>query len=466
MSKDRNRACPAPEDWADAGESGSEIVRRIRTRILRKVCDYSRYEFEASKSSALNIFFDLVQEFERESDFHAVCVSVPKVIFGLDASLYLLSPESVLRCVHSTAPSASPPFDGDALPSEPVDVNGRFCCPIRGNHRFIDQLPFVPRDDVIGYIEIRHGGTFTDRDRLFWEKFANRIGFQQHLRMIHGANRRHLAFIRNLVKDIGHNVIVPNMYFKLFFGRLKRSIDTLGALCDEGGEALTRPLGESCDDLRELHAQLEAQYLEIARHYEQTSLYLETLLRQSHFEKGRYVLERRPCHLPLRIIEPQLVQHESRFQDRAITVVPGLRDVPDHRLEVQVDVGLMAQVFSNLFSNAAKYAAVGDGEAAAGRQISVGWELLPHFFEATGEDGLCVAVGSSGPAVNPADVPKLFDPGFRGSNAGEAEGSGHGLFFVRQIVELHGGVVGYRRRGGMNEFYMVLPIGNGEGSSM
>jgi len=52
---------------------------------------------------------------------------------------------------------------------------------------------------------------------LFLEKFANRVGFQLHNRILRDRSREHLDFIRNLVEDIGHNVIVPNIYFKLYF---------------------------------------------------------------------------------------------------------------------------------------------------------------------------------------------------------------------------------------------------------
>lgn len=425
------------------------LQAQIRERLYRKVDDYGRYEFPSEQSRALNIFFDLVQEYESQRDFHAVCVMIPKVLFGVDAGLYLYNEESDLTCAYSTLSDARNVCVVKGLqPIEPVCVGNRFCCPIRGNKRFIDQLPFVPEDDVIGYIElVSHTGTFSEHDLLFWEKYANRIGFQQHLRMIHGVNRDHLKFIRNLVKDIGHNVIVPNMYFKLYFNRLKRQLDEFGALLNEDGEA-------SAQKLTRLHGRLEEQFIEISRHYEQTSLYLETLLRQSHFEKGRYVLERRPCHLPDVIIEPQLKQHSGRFRDNDIRIEEGVRSAKEESVTVSVDIGLMAQVYSNLFTNAAKYT----GEDKNGeKRVTVGWTDERGYFD-DGRDAVRFTVASTGSPIGRRDIAHLFEPGYRGVNTNTQDGSGHGLFFVQQIVDLHGGVVEYRRRLGMNEFHIILPL--------
>lgn len=449
--KHKNDHAPA-EDRAEAPAcgarlSGAALEEHIRMRVLQKVEDYRRYEFPPAQSRTLNIFFDLVQEFESEEDFHAVCVMVPKVILGFDAALFLLTPSSELECAYSTMPQEDAVCRStNHLPSVPSCLQGRFCAPIRGNRRFIDQLPFAPKDDVIGYLEVDPKGKLTPQDQLFLEKFANRIGFQQHLRMIHGANHDHLQFIRNLVKDIGHNVIVPNMYFKLYFNRLRRRIDELG-------ELVVPECGDS-DELHKVHQNLLDQYDEIARHYEQTSLYLETLLRQSHFEKGHYVLERRTCHLPSMIIDPQLAQNAGRFRENAIRVEQGERDAPDEALHLQVDVGLMAQVFSNLFSNAAKYAEEVDG---TGKRLVVGWHHLPEAFGADA-DGVCFRVGSSGHRVAEADSAQLFEAGYRGQNSTEQAGTGHGLYFVRQIVELHGGKVWYEHDGGLNTFVVVLPV--------
>ncbi|SKA74340.1 sensor histidine kinase [Desulfobaculum bizertense] len=448
--------CPLP---------GGEDAVRMSGRVEQKIEDYQRYEFTPQQKSALNIFFDLVQEYEDEEDFHAVCVMIPKVIFGLESSLFLLSPQSVLTCRRSSMDAAAPPFDDpQSLPSVPVLIHESFCCPIRGNHKIIDQLPFVPEEDVIGYLEVQGAGDFSEHDRLFWEKYANRIGFQQHLRMIHEENKGHLSFIQNLVRDIGHNVIVPNMYFKLFFNRLKRQIDGVGNICETGaGESAEAALSQMMKELRNVHGKLEEQFLEISRHYEQTSLYLETLLRQSHFEKGRYVLERREANVISGILRPQLLQFAPRFRDAKITLVQkGEMEPKNPELVQPVDVGLMAQVISNLLSNALKYTTASDsGEYAGKKAVYADWKIL-DAGQGVGRRSLKVEIASTGPELAVQDVPQLFMQGYRGGNVGSAGGTGQGLFFVRQIVELHEGRMSYERVGEWNIFYMILPLHDSE----
>jgi signal transduction histidine kinase len=55
------------------------------------------------------------------------------------------------------------------------------------------------------------------------------------------------------------------------------------------------------------------------------------------------------------------------------------------------------------------------------------------------------------------ETDRLFDERYRGSNAQEKPGTGHGLSFIKNAVEIHGGVVGYEATKGGNNFYFILP---------
>jgi len=55
----------------------------------------------------------------------------------------------------------------------------------------------------------------------------------------------------------------------------------------------------------------------------------------------------------------------------------------------------------------------------------------------------------------------LFQPGFRSASAQREHGTGHGLAFVHQVVELHGGLVGYEPAELGNNVYVVLPLEEG-----
>ncbi len=425
----------------------------IQRRVHEKMDDYKGYSFSSTEKRALMIFFDLAQEFDNLEEFFAVCTSVPKVLFNVDCRLYIASGQDEFISVGGTE-GKSPVCT--SVPLEKEFIAGHLFIPIRGNHELIGQLDFKPAGDVIGCYEIYTFDDLSGHQSLFFEKFVNRVGFQLHSKLLRRRSQEHLEFVRNLVKDVGHNVIVPNMYFKLFYNRLRDRIESLQTLSDGLDNKST---AEIKNELNKLYTGLVSQFNEIHSHYEQTSLFLETLLRRRHFEEGRYIVEKRPCNLLKQIIEPQLERYRSRFEERGIRIDLSMGGVPDREVRIVADVGLISQVYANLFSNAVKYTrevVLPDGRHD--KFTAYGWEHLEKYFE-NGWDGLKLNVFTSGPPITQEDREQLYQAGFRCENTGNEYGSGHGLFFVRQVVELHGGNVGYESGDRGNNFYFILPFG-------
>ncbi|CCO22894.1 sensor histidine kinase [Maridesulfovibrio hydrothermalis] len=437
-----------------SAELGPEKLLSIQRRIHEKMDDYKDYSFSATEKRALMIFFDLAQEFDSLEEFFTICTAVPKFLFDLDCRLYLaIGPDEFVPVgrTENKAPVCS------AVPLVKEYRGEHLFVPIRGNIELVDQLPFKPAGDVIGCFELYKIENLSPHQSLFFEKFVNRVGFQLHSKLLRRKGQEHLDFVRNLVKDVGHNVIVPNMYFKLFYNRLRDRIENIHKL---EGEVENKPAEQLRNDLEQLYSGLVSQFNEIHSHYEQTSLFLETLLRRQHFEEGRYIVEKRPCNLLKKIIEPQLERYRSRFEERGIRLDISMGGVPDLEVIIVADVGLISQVYANLFSNAVKYtreATMGDGRKD--KFTAYGWEDVPDHFK-NGWDGLKLNVFTTGPHLSEDDRDKLFQPGFRSENVGNEYGSGHGLFFVRQVVELHGGEVGYEAQDGGNNFFFILPLGD------
>jgi PAS domain S-box-containing protein len=73
--------------------------------------------------------------------------------------------------------------------------------------------------------------------------------------------------------------------------------------------------------------------------------------------------------------------------------------------------------------------------------------------------GVALALRDAGPGVPPADLPRIFDKGYRGSNADGVAGSGLGLYMARAVAEVHGGTVEHVAplEGGA-EFRLWLPV--------
>ena len=131
--------------------------------------------------------------------------------------------------------------------------------------------------------------------------------------------------------------------------------------------------------------------------------------------------------------------------------------IPDAEVISVVDIGLLSQVYANLFSNALKYTQKvvtdnGDNK----KSISYGREIIRDFF-GPGKDGLKYNVFSTGAHINPEEREKIFEDGYRGTNIGKSPGTGHGLTFIKNAIEMHGGTFGYEATQYGNNFFFIIP---------
>ena len=68
-------------------------------------------------------------------------------------------------------------------------------------------------------------------------------------------------------------------------------------------------------------------------------------------------------------------------------------------------------------------------------------------FSKAGQYGIKFNVFTTGPTLDEEEGNRLFLEGARGEGDGPLPGSGHGLSFIRHVVEMHGGKVGYEATG-------------------
>jgi signal transduction histidine kinase len=439
-SKPRKRMAPS-----------SQARRHIRATIFHRLAQFGDDDFVAAQARAMNVFFDLSLEYESLRDFKTLCVLVPDLCLNTPASLYLRGPKGTLQLrrtssVHGiknltfpepTCPVTTNPIRQDNFVAFPV-------CEIHSESRLLGVLCLHRNLD--------------QTEELFFQDYARRVAQVLAVKQAAVSNRQRLTFINHLVRDIGHNVIVPNMHFKLLFMQMERQIARLGRRI----ESLipVRPGDPDLETRRELPRlveELRSQQTTISRRFQQSSLFLESLLRRSHFEKGRYDLQLRPCKFKSQIIEPQIERFRPllRAQGVSVDIAPDVRI--DEDMIFEADLGLMSQVFANLLSNAVKYTQAVPGVSGPGeKHLFYGWKSEPGAF-GSGQHGVRLFVATTGPVIPGEDVSRLFDPDFRSADANGVEGSGHGLFFVKQIVELHKGRVSYSSDPPLNIFSIVLP---------
>ena len=450
-----------------------EDLTRIFSRVEDKKRDYVRYDFSNVQDSALKTFLDLAQEFETLEDLYRVCVAVPKVHFGLDAYLYVKdSKRAVLVKVCSSdegylgSPIKLPPAHIKPSKGAFVEDGGLFT-PIFGKIVPTDLGAAEKKQELLGMLEVNPGSHLAESETFYFQKLANRIGYALYNRVLKKKNIEHLKFIDSLVADIEHNVIVPNMAFRLFLKRLKAKIqknreieNVLRKKCRELAENNTVDhvwQEQIMAELREVNRGLEDEFGNIERHNRNISLFAESLFRRSHFQEGRFIPRKRRCNFKKQIIEPQLERFRERFASKGIVIDDQLGGVPDESIVAVVDVGLIAQVYANLFSNALKYTRVAQNIDGAERKfIAYGQEIVRDYF-GSGKDGVKFNVFNTGPHIPPEESERIFEDGYRGSQVGGEPGTGHGLSFVKRAVEIHEGEVGYEPTLLGNNFYFILP---------
>ena len=120
---------------------------------------------------------------------------------------------------------------------------------------------------------------------------------------------------------------------------------------------------------------------------------------------------------------------------------------------VIADKAKILQVITNLFDNAVKYSRRKSEVKVSQRiQSSTGYAIIevrskPEY------------------PIEPGEIDRIFDKGFRGRNARKvvASGTGLGLYICRQLVEdLHGGTLTVQSEGGDGLLFTVkLPRGEG-----
>ena len=174
--------------------------------------------------------------------------------------------------------------------------------PIRGNLLLVNQLPFYAKDQVIGMLELLPADQISAEDRFFFEKYANRLGYNLHIKIIARQNIQHIRFINSLVADIEHNVIIPNISLSLYLRHLRNKIKNLKemeCIC-QFRTADCPSLPEAQQVFRDLIEDMEADYQTLEQHYKGVSLFIESLFRLSHFQKGHLVLRRRTTRVTQR----------------------------------------------------------------------------------------------------------------------------------------------------------------------
>ena len=173
---------------------------------------------------------------------------------------------------------------------------------------------------------------------------------------------------------------------------------------------------------------------------------IESVLQYAGLESGPGSETRAPV-APAEIIDSAI--------DTAIAAAGGAgaltvqRDVAPDLPNVIGDAAALRSAVQNLVANAVKY-------GGPDRWVGVRAEHV-----AGRRPEICITVSDHGAGIPPADLPHIFEPFYRGSDAmaGQVHGNGLGLSLVRRIATAHGGRVSVTSKPNAGTtFTLILPV--------
>lgn len=221
---------------------------------------------------------------------------------------------------------------------------------------------------------------------------------------------------------VGHELRTPLAAISGYLDLASRTLPKIGA---EDGPELER---------------LEAHLRRGRTNVDRLARLVETMLTVERFESGRWPIDTRLVEL--RALVTDAVSNYAGAVGRSFPL-----ELPDREVPVMGDGDRLAQVVTNLLSNAARHASPVFAPVVS-LVVDAG-----HAVLTVSDDGSGVPLG---------ERERVFDRFYRVPEGGFRSGIGLGLFIVRQLVEAHGGQVSVgEREGGGARFTVRLPIATG-----
>jgi len=204
----------------------------------------------------------------------------------------------------------------------------------------------------------------------------------------------------------------------------------------------------------------------IYRGNERLLVLVRDLLNLAKLQEGKFEIESEVLSLD-KVVNDVLTGFVTEIKRKEIWL--GWQKNQPRLPRVKGDPNRLAQVITNLISNAIKYTpaqgkiVINLAKVSGARLYQINKKLatssLRHFDEKKGY--LVFSVSDSGIGISPQDQRKMFTRFFRSQKVlnSETEGTGLGLYITKSIVDLHGGDIWFTSRLGRGSvFNFSLPI--------
>lgn len=244
--------------------------------------------------------------------------------------------------------------------------------------------------------------------------------------------RRQITAQRDELARLTENLRLADRRKNAFLGMLGHELRNPIMAFGAGLHLLQRRIGEEAG--AQVRAQMERQVGHMTR-------LIEDLLDVARIDQGKIVLRTERMDLADAItLAVELSRPQIDARGHHLTI-----DLPEVPIWLHADQARIAQVVSNLLSNAAKYTPEGGTIDLSVRR----------------EDAqVAIEVADNGLGIPPAMQGQVFDLFAQVERGGEpSDGLGIGLALVRQLVSLHGGTIALKESvvGKGSTFRVLLP---------
>jgi len=215
------------------------------------------------------------------------------------------------------------------------------------------------------------------------------------------------------------------------------------------------------DDLESLDPAQQRQYLQVInREADRLSRLVTNYLDLQRIEAGMMRLSIHPVETAA-LVDESLASFEGAALQKDIKLS---RDVEPSPPTIQGDRDRLLQVLANLLSNAIKFTPSGGSVVVSLRRAEIPAEPAGDGSPGVSDGAMPavkISVSDTGGGIPPEKVGSLFQRfGQVGSDRSERrQGTGLGLYFSREIVELHGGWIAVTSVPGQGAtFEVLLPV--------
>ncbi len=317
-----------------------------------------------------------------------------------------------------------------------------------GKH-FLDFIEESSKEEIaFAFKNILSSSRPASFDATFIDKFGNNIVFEIQARSIktNGEILGMLGIARNItqrrgdeikLKDLNSKLIEANRLVSIERDRARYEISVLEELnmlknefVSNISHELRTPLAsiigfaETINSDSEMPKDMIKEFSEIIlSEGKRLARLINDVLDLSRIESGAMTIVKSKFNV-VDLLHTIIDSYEDSARKKSITIT---REIPDNEIFIHADKERIDQVYSHLLANAIKFTNSG------GRVAIIAKNFLKEFE---------VIVSDTGIGISDKDIQFLFKKFYKGNHPGNQQpGAGLGLVLVKQIVDLHKGMI-------------------------